>query len=255
MPITTIPHCGDCEWQIICDIKTRNDKPRMKLTMKVDEKQLMRTLAKSRKQFGESSEQAVYRWGVQISRELAGSTQAFGKGKKAQGIQEAAIWKDAFKVCKLVEKNGELKSPADAYNWIEQNRVRARRRTSFLPENERKTVTRAVLESALHAKIERVGMAKGAWLGGGLDLSDRQTGQQKVKIGKNFLGYAQKFADMGKAIKRISIFKPNVSLQNNVEHSSDQTVLSDKRKRDVVKRSLINTIKWYDRATTKALAK
>lgn len=227
----------------------------MKLTMKVDEKQLMRSLVKTRKQFGESSEQAVFRWGVQIARELAGSTQAFGKGEKSQKIQEGAIWKDAFKVCRLVEHGGQLKSPADAFNWIEQNRTRARKRTAFLEEKKRKTVTRQTLESALQIKFERIGMAKGAWLGGGKDLSDRQTGQKKIKIGKNFLGYAQKYADMGKAIKRISVFKPNVSLQNNVKHSSDQTVLSDKRKRDVVKRALINTIKWYDRATTRMMAK
>lgn len=225
----------------------------MKLTMKVDEKQLERSLVKARKAFGESTEQATYRWGVQIARQLAGSTQAFGRGKKAQDVQINAIYADAFRVLRLVENRPQIKTPQECYEWIERHRTRSRRRTVILPEQQRATVTRDILMQALAPKIERVGMAKGAWIGGGIELSNRQAGMQKIRIGKGFLGYAQKFADKGEVIKRISLFKPNISLKNNVPHSSDQEVLSDSQKRNTVKRALINVIKWYDKAATAKL--
>ena len=222
----------------------------MKLTMKTDNRQLERSLAAASKSFGESSEQALYRWGVQISRELAGATQAFGKGKKTKDIQNKAIYLDAMNVCRMVESRPSLKTPQECYEWIEQHRSRGRRRTVKLPIEQRKTVTPAILQEALKPKRDNAGMAKGAWFGSGNQLSSKQSGTQKVNIGKNFLPHAQKFANLGNATTKRSVFSPKAELNNTVKHSSSPEILSQSRKTQVVKRAMLNILKWYDKAAT-----
>jgi len=228
---------------------------KLKIMMKTDNRQLERSLATARKAFGESSEQALYRWGVQVARELAGVTQAYGKNKKTNDIQQKAIYMDAMNVCRLVESRPSLKTPQECYEWIEQHRTRGRRRTVKLPIEQRKTVTPAILNEALKVKRDNAGMAKGAWLGSGIQLSNKQIGTQKINIGKNFLTHTQKFARLGNAITKRSVFSPKAELNNTVKHSADPQILPQSRKTQVVKRGLINTLKWYDKATTAKLKK
>ena len=222
--------------------------------MKVDMATLERSLAKSRKAFGESSEQAIYRWGVQTARELAGVTQAYGKNKNLQVVQWKAIYFDALNVLRIVQSRPTITDPKQCFEWIERHRTRKGRRTAKLPDNMKKTVTIDVLNQALAEKMKRIGMAKGAWLGSGLQLSNKQSGMQKVNIGKNFLAYAQKWAALGSSIVKRSIFKPSAVLTNTAHHSGSDYVLPQSRKKTVVKRALINTLKWYDKATTAKLA-
>lgn len=218
--------------------------------MKTDERQLERSLAAASKAFGESTEQSLYRWGVQIARDLAGATQAFGKGKKTKDIQNKAIYFDALNVCRIVQDRPSLKTPQECFEWIERHRTRRRRRTAELPMDQKKTVTAAILNEALNVKRMRSGMAKGAWFGSGIQLSNKQTGIQKVNIGKNFLPHAQKFAHFGNAKTKRSVFSPKIELNNTVRHSADPQVLTQSRKTNAVKRALINVLKWYDKATT-----
>lgn len=227
----------------------------MNLTMKTDERELERSLATARKAFGESSEQALYRWGVQIARDLAGATQAFGKGKNTQDIQGRAIFLDAMNVCRIVQDKPSLKTPQECFEWIERHRTRKRKRTVKLPVDQKRTVTAAILHEALKPKREKAGMAKGAWLGSGLQLSDKQSGMQKVNIGKNFLRHAQKFSHFGNATTKRSTFSPKAELHNTVKHSADPEILPQSRKTAAVKRALINVLKWYDKAATAMLKK
>ena len=225
------------------------------LTMKVDMATLERSLTKARKGFGESSEQAIYRWGVQVARELAGVTQAFGKGKKSNDIQRKAIYMDAFNVVKITQGRPSIKNAKDCEEWIQRHRTRAGRRTVVLPENAKKSVTIDVLNQALAADLNRASMAKGAWLGSGEKLSNRQTGMQKANLGKNFLPMAAKWASLGSSTVKRNLFKPSAQLNNNTKHSAERYVLPHNRKTTVVKRALINTLKWYNKATTAKLAK
>jgi len=216
---------------------------------------LEKNLSKARKGFGESSEQAIYRWGVQVARELAGVTQAYGKNKSKQQQQEKAIYYDALNVLRIVRTRPAITDPKQCYEWIERHRTRKGRRTAILPDPMKKTVTLDVMNQAIAVKMQRVGMAKGAWLGSGLQLTNKQSGMQKVNIGKNFLAYAQKWARLGNSIVKRSIFKPSAVLTNTATHSGSDYVLPQARKKTVVKRGLINTLKWYDKATTAKLAK
>ena len=225
------------------------------LTMKVDTATLEKSLTRARKAFGESTDQALYRWGVQVARDLAGATQAFGKGKKTKDLQRKAIYKDAMNVCLLVTSGGELKSGQQCYDWIEKNRTRKRRRTNTLGDAQKKTVTAETLNQALAAKFERIGMAKGAFLGAGMELVSKQKGTDKISIGKSYLTHAQKWSKLGNATVKNGFFTPSAALNNTAKHSADPEILSDTKKKTTVKRALINTLKWYDKATTAKLKK
>ena len=225
------------------------------LTMKVDTATLEKSLTRARKAFGESTDQALYRWGVQVARELAGVTQAYGKNKSLRDVQSKAIYKDAMNVCRLVTSNPQLKNGQQCFEWIERHRTRKRRRTPVISEQEKKTVTAEILNQGLVEKFKRIGMAKGAWLGAGIELEAKQHGTEKINIGKNFLAYAQKWRHLGNAIIGRKIFSPTLVLENNVKHSASSEILPDPRKKTTVKRALINTLKWYDKATTAKLKK
>lgn len=225
------------------------------MIMKADQKMLEKSLKKASKAFGESTEQSTFRWGVQIARDLAAYTQAFGRGAKAQQIQIGAIWKDAMNVCRKIGSSEipQLKNDDEIIRWINQNRTRKNKRTAVLPPNQRLTATQAQLERAVIKKAERAGSAKGAWIGAGQDIAARQKGMQKNSIGKNFLSYAQKWAGEGRAVVKKRIFDNDATLVNSIEHAAQPYVLRDTQKQKAVKSAMKRTIKWYDKAATAKL--
>jgi hypothetical protein len=225
------------------------------MKMQTDKKMLEQSLKKASKAFGESTEQSTFRWGVQIARDLAGYTQAFGRGKQAKEKQIGAIWRDALNVCIQVKESekAQLNSEAEAIAWINQHRTRRGKRTAVLPENKRKSIKRSMLETVIVRKSERVGSAKGAWIGAGQDIARKQIGMKKIAIGKNFLGYAQKFASEGRAIVKKKIFDTDATLANSIEHTANPYVLRDNQKQKAVNSALNRTIKWYEKAATAKL--
>jgi hypothetical protein len=225
----------------------------MKLT--VDQQKLAASLKKASQDFGDSTDQSVLRWGVSIARELAGATQAFGRGKKAYSTQLGAIISDMQKVVKIAQPSAKVNfpDPQSLIAFVETKRTRQRRRTITLPENKKPTTHYNTFKQAVEIKAEQIGRAKGAWIGAGLNLSSQQKGEGKITIGKNFLGYAQKFARLGDTKKKRSLFSSETILENNSQHSADKTVLSDSQKQKAVKFGLKKTLKWYEKAATKKL--
>jgi len=142
----------------------------------LDHKLLEKNLKKASKAFGDSTAQSTFRWGVQIARDLSGATQAFGRGKKAQELQILAIWNDALKVINRVPdgKKATLTNAQMVITWIDQNRTKKGKRTRILPDSEKKTATESALYEAVKIKSARAGMAKGAWIGAGMDIAKRQ---------------------------------------------------------------------------------
>jgi len=241
---------------------------------KIDRPQLEKSLKKFAKLFGETSAQAVVRWSVQTCRELAMETQAWGK-VQTKKKQEGAILADAYNVLLVVDtlkstgkgyrvtNQGKsysvaaskvLKSPGEISDWIEIHRTRRRGRTARIPIEERKVVSRKDFKAGMKERIARSGMAKGAWLGAGQAIARAQTGQEKINIGKNFLGYAQKHSGRGTATKPTNGWRPICGLTNHTAHSASKNVLSDAGMRRSVDFGLRKTVKWYEKAV-KALDK
>lgn len=236
------------------------------------------SLKKAMTAFGDTNTQAVSRWAVQVGRELAVSTQVFGRtGTRKK--QEFAIEADARRVIYPVDsisqsKTGRtvratregksfnwpvsrfLKNESEVNEWIEMNRTRRRARTSKLPFTELAICTLQVFNKALKMRYANAGMAKGAWLGAADDAAKMQTGAQRITIGKNFLSYAQKHRHLGDAkMNKGGGFKPVASLVNKVRHSSSPYVLSQSEISKSIGFGLRKTINWYRSAAKKALDK
>ena len=231
----------------------------------IDRPQLEKSLKKFAKEFGENSAQAVIRWSVQCCRELAMETQAWGK-KDTRKQQEGAILADAYNVLLVVDSvkitgrtgkvtnqgksytvpaSSVIKSPVEISDWIEINRTRRRGRTARIPIEDRKVVDRKDFKKGMKERMARAGMAKGAWLGAGQTIAKAQTGQYKINIGKNFLGYTQKHAGRGTATKPANGWKPICGLSNKTAHSASPHVLSSNGMRRSVDFGLKKAVKWY----------
>lgn len=234
------------------------------IDVKFDRPKLEKSLQNAAKNFGESSKQAVTRWGVQVCREMAVETQAWGKsGTKKK--QEAAILSGARAVFHILdgEKNrrrlkkrkNELSTPEEINAWIDENRSDEDGRTRRLPPEERKEVTLPNLIKALRVRNAAAGMAKGGWLGAGMEIARAQTGQGRINIGKNFLGYAQKHSRKGNAQKPISPFRPVATLNNTMRHSGKSNVISNGATAKAIGFGLRKTIQWYRKAAKQSLDK
>ena len=221
----------------------------MKLVMKNDTAKLQASLKKYSKMFGENSAQAVTRWGVQTGRELAFYTQAYGKvGTKKKQI--TAITADAKKVVNILaraSKKLDLQTAEECVDWINENRVNRQKRVRRLKDG-RKTVSLPNFRKAIKMKSVSVGKAKGSWLGAAMDVAKRQKGTNRINIGKNYLGYAQKWASGGKGIAAQNGFSPSSKLTSFVDYVSDKYVLKKRDEADAVNLALKNTVKWYRKA-------
>ena len=245
---------------------------------KFDIPKLEASLKKARAAFGDTNKQAVTRWAVQVGRELAGSTQVYGKTGTRQK-QQWAIENDARNVIFPVDsmrpsktgktvkatfqgkssnwpKSRVLNNESEVNDWIEMNRTRRRARTAKIPLSEAAICTLAVFNKAMKTRFARAGMAKGGWLGASNQAAGMQTGARRIAIGKNFLSYAQKHGKFGSAtLQRGDGFKPIAALHNKVSYSSSPHVLSKAEISKSIGFGLRATIKWYRSEARKALDK
>ena len=243
---------------------------------KFDLIQLARSLTKAGKLFGDTTKGAVARWGVQTCRELAVSTQVFGKGgaKKKQvaaihaGVTGAIaevterqfreLQSGKKKTAKIrnrwvqVEQSRLLADVDAAMKWIEDHRD-SKGRTARLPQDEIGIAPKGIVAKVRKLRAERAGAAKGPWLGAGVDIARRQTGTDRINIGKNFLGYAQKHSARGSATATANPFRPIASLKNGAKHSGSSYVLSEKEKRKAILFGARKTLSWYKHATKRKL--
>lgn len=199
----------------------------MSVKAEVDIAKLERSIKKYAKAFGESSAQAVTRWSVQTSRELAKYSQPFKGGMKAQ---RSSMWKDALNCIIPIEGKSPqgaaaLKSPQQIISWIDENRTRRGRRVAKLPINQRKKCSMANLKKAITIKSKLAGLAKGGWLGAGNEIAQNQTGSNKFSIGSSYIKYAQKHKYAGKAKAPQNGFNPVAEISNQSRHSGNEYVL------------------------------
>jgi len=216
-----------------------------------DRPKLEKSLKKFARKFGDNNAQAIARWGVQVCRELAFETQPYGKAKTKQ-TQQGAIIKDAYNVILIKEKLGKsdkkaLRSPDEVNGWIESNRTRRNRRTAKLPISERRVCTKTVFQKAMKIRLAKAGMAKGAWIGTGQEISSYQTGGEKITIGKTFLSWTQKHTSMGAATRPMPGFFSSTRLSNKSAHSSSSYVLSEAKSKKAIDWGLKKTVKWYQK--------
>lgn len=238
----------------------------------IDTKGLERQLMSMAKDFGESNEAAICRWGVHTCRDLVKRTQAFGVGTEARKKQKDAIAKDingaVFGVSKATYVNGVasgklsglvingelitftpdriLKTAQEVIDFVDRNRTGKNRRVYQMARMRKGIAPIKEITSAIGIKLRRAGIAKGAWIGAGKAIAAKQRKGSRIAMGGGIAGYAEKFKDGGTAQLTRKQWNPIGKIINNVPYVSSEYVL---KKRDATK--AINeggkTMKsWYE---------
>lgn len=228
------------------------------------------SLQRYAKRFGDTTAQAVTRWGVGTCRELALETQAYG-ATKTKAKQAGAIIADAYNVLLVVDsvyksrakpgyytKNkGEfryfppyrvLESAKAVDHWIEINQTIRKSRTVKKPWIEKKVCSRKVFDKVMREKTKRAGMAKGAWIGAGNHIAKAQKGEGKFTIGQGFLKYAQKHAINGTSTIPRNGWNPVARLTNKIGYSGTNHVLKPSAFPKASAWGLRKTKNWYAHA-------
>ena len=228
----------------------------------IDEAKLSRDIEKASKRFGHTTRQAVAALAVQLGRENAVSTQAYGgqsnkvrpkpenPPKKAQMLAIQADMRNVVIPLVGIKKtrktvvgmavDGKLRSkgkiismpvsrflstPQDVIDWVEVRRTRRRGRTPKGTHiSELACCSARTFKAALVIKNKKAGMAKGAWLGAADAAAAFAPGVKAT--GKNLLSYAKKHSHFGTAKKSGNDFNPTITLTNRLRYSSDKNVLS-----------------------------
>ena len=222
----------------------------MKATL--DMPRLQRSLKRFAKDFGDTNAQAIARWGVQTCRELAASTQVFGRSaaskKKQWNSIEAGI-RTVVLVVRTKDTNNRnvrvLRNAQEASEWVDSCRKGRKGRTRRIPTHEKPFITEDLLIKTVKHRQKLAGIAKGGWIGAGQDIARAQKGADRINIGKNFLGYAQKHSRFGTSRHPRAGWKPSATISNRSAHSSSSYVLSKSEGNQAVGWGLKKTITWY----------
>lgn len=221
----------------------------------IDRPKLEKSLKRFASDFGETSAQAVVRWSVQTCRELAGTTQAFGRNSQAKKKQWNSIEVGAKTIVNIVpnikgRKARAITTISELSEWIDSNRT-SKGHTKSVPANQRPFVTESLLIKTIKERRKLAGIAKGGWIGAGQDIAKAQQGTDRINIGKNFLNYAQKHSNFGKSKKPKSGWSPQAELTNTARHSASTWVM---KSNDIQKASdwgLKKTVTWYRSALSR----
>lgn len=183
----------------------------------VDAREVGVTLDRFAHLVGETTEQATIRLGVAVARNLAQETNpqrsTASKRKKAAAatmrrVVEPMPARHFNKLKKQtrprVKLEGRwveiprahlLEGESEIYRTVERNRVMGR--TRALPREQRYVCKEADFNRVVRKRAQLWGVAKGSWLGAGMEIGRRQKGLQRNTIGANFLAWAQKHAGKG----------------------------------------------------------
>ena len=240
----------------------------------IDTKAIERQIMSIAKDFGDSNESAICRWGVSVCRDLVKRTQAWGDGTEAKKKQESAIRKDANRAVYSVTKqtyvngvasgklsglviNGELirftpdrilKNAQEVVDFIDLNRTNRKNRVPTMKRNMKAIASAANVNKAVAIKTKRAGAAKGAWVGAGLAIGAKQRKGSRITIGKNVAGYAHKFKSGGTAQLKRSQWNPIGKITNNIPYVSTDYVLKKSDAIDAINTGGRMTLKWYESA-------
>lgn len=242
----------------------------------VDLKELSNSIGWMAAQFGECNEAGIARWGVATGRRIIKETQVWGDGKQAKTTHENAMIRDVKRVAVVIQDpklsrrvmkktltglyiKGEqwkftpqqnLTTPKGLNDWIDLHRSKKSGRPPKTGlKNGRKAVTTGkVVMSAMRQRFQRIGKAKGGWIGAGQAIGSHQKKGSRITIGKNVAGYAHKFKSGGTATMKRDVWSPEGTMVNNVRWATDPHVLRPGQAEKAVADAAKNTITWYEKA-------
>lgn len=230
-----------------------------------------RKFQKFQKDFGETTRQALIRVGVQAAKEAAVGTWPFGKNKKAivknieSGARKNIVGIPARGFNEIAKRHSPafpfgkgqwvkldpfqiLRSADEVNKFIEKSRMPNGRVRKF-NKVDKAICKESDMRRTLTNRKKLAGVAKGSWLGAGKMLSRRSRGPEPARVGKNFIGWAQRHADKGKAkMRTVGVGKDEVRLISNAPATKVDEIFSDGHGRKAIGIAFRKTLSWYRRA-------
>ena len=226
-----------------------------------------RSMDKFRKQFGDTTNQALLRLAVSAGRECALLTQPYGSSKKKiqDSIKhgaEANIAAIPATLFNRIEKsrnpafkfsrgwvhlnNGQiLKSGSEIWDFIEDNRM-PNGRVKWLPHRQKAIARKDDFKDVMVRRRKLAGVTKGSWLGAHQALAKKIRGSDKPRLGKNFMNWAQKHMDKGDGeFRGKRLGKSEARLVSDAPATKDKRIFSKDDAKKAVKRAWKKTLGWY----------
>jgi len=230
------------------------------------------SLEKFRKQFGDTSDQALLRVAVSTSKQCAFLTNPRGKDKKVKdkilnAINKGALLNITPLPVKEFNRHAKSNNPAqfvkgrwykmnqdqilrneeDVWDFIEKSRRGMRRgRPRWLHASRKAICKKKDMERVQTRRRKLAGIMKGSWLGAFAPLSRKINGSDKPRIAKNYMSWAQKHMDRGSARWRSGARDTSEALLISQAPGTLNKMYFDQSLADeAVQNAWANTIKWY----------
>jgi len=231
---------------------------------KLDTRKLARSIKGWAKDFGETNETALAKLSAETCRQLAAKTQPWGTGIKARKKIEGAIAKDVRKSVRTVPNDyfndllaqrkrsvkwrnqwvtikvsDLLMSETTLNNHVESMRTAKRGKVDSrqISPNNLKVAAEDVAGRTIAKRIQKAGIAKGAWVLAGRELTEMvrrgpatAAAMKRQGIGKRYMNWAQKAArasgTRGFATPIKNLWRPQMKVSNRARHTASPRILS-----------------------------
>jgi len=241
------------------------------IVYRADTEKFRRTLKGYGRRFKDSNWQLTCRLAVSVARELAVLTEPRGKGKKAivaaiEADARRAVVPLSARTFQAARRRGRIWDgrqyvavPADRFLEDEDAVWRAIEVARGRGGRVRKGLTggpavtrRPVFLRVLRKRRKLAGIAKGSWLGAGMEAARFQRGAARLSIGRNFMSWAQKHARFGRARRRRRGWRAGIELVSLARHTRRREIFPVGVEDEAVARAFRNTANWYRRALKEA---
>lgn len=201
------------------------------------------------KKVGETNRQATVRYGVATARNLAQFTEPKKSSSKSRKL--SAI-NTMLRVCSprpakfitrlrsgkeqrarfgsvwvTVNPSRIVGSAGELWNVIENHREGPGGRTRALTPQNKYLCKDSDFNKVVKKRALLWGIAKGSWIGAGMDVAKHESGLSQIGIGKNFISWAQKHANKGKGSVTGRGHKTTVTLTSKTAGAARDRGLSD----------------------------
>ena len=226
------------------------------------------SLEKFRKQFGETSDQALLRLALSVSRECAFYTQPRGlKVEKIVGAIEAGAKRNIIPLkAPDFKRHAKTNNPShfmngrwyplhqdqilrdedEIWDFIEKYRKGNQGRVKWVPPGQKAICKAADLNKVIKRRKKLAGIMKGSWFGSFSDLSRKVKGGDRPRLGKNYMYWAQRHKDKGKG-RWIpgGRDKSEARLISKAPATLDDKYFNKGLADEAIKSAWKNTIAWY----------
>lgn len=224
-------------------------------------------LNKFRKQFGDTSDQALLRVSLDVSRECARLTQPWGKKKDkiteaidfdarkniyalpAKEINKLARSKNPSHQTKRgqwyrLDKSRILRGQDEIWNFIEKHRKRGR--VVWVPPAEKAVCKSKELDKVIARRKKLAGIMKGSWFGAFTRLAPMVRGADRPTLGRNYMYWAQRHKDKGRG-KFIGANQDRSEAQliSKVPGTLNKKYFNQKIADKAIAQAWKDTLKWY----------